>query len=47
VLHFGKLTNIRLGWKNLERDEHSSLLGRVIVDEEKKVYKPDTLGLVP
>ncbi len=34
--------NVRLDWKVIARDKHSSLLGLIICNEEKKFYKIDT-----
>jgi hypothetical protein len=46
VSFFGKLlvlpTNVRLDWKVIARYKHSSLLGLIISDKEKKFYNIDT-----
>jgi hypothetical protein len=43
---FGKLlvlpTNVRLDWKVIARYKHSSLLGLIVSDKEKKFYNIDT-----
>jgi hypothetical protein len=43
---FGKLlvlqTNVRLDWKVIARYKHSSLMGLIIGDEEKKFYNTGT-----
>ncbi len=35
-------TNVRQDWKVIARYKHSSLLGLIISDEEKKFYNIDT-----